>query len=175
MSSCRAFPTTKSVVAFFFTYKCTRQHNYCTTPPSGLSVRTIWQTSWRTNSGKEFPTCMIVRNVCDGLRCVQRRRLRLLRHLMRAVRRVLQGGIELLRLESQARQAGAHVSRGRVWVVHQGAAGRGGGGAAVRRRCRPCQVVAVDGGGARSDGLFDGGVLQGPPRPSSVHGLTLGH
>lgn len=57
---------------------------------------------------------MIVRNVCDGLRCVQRRRLRLLRHLMRAVRRVLQGGIELLRLESQARQAGAHVSRGRV-------------------------------------------------------------
>lgn len=61
-------------------------------------------------------------------------------------------------------------------MVDEGAAGGGGGAAGVGRGRGPGQVVAVDGGWSRSDGLLDGGVLHGTPVSSgAVHRLPLGH
>lgn len=61
-------------------------------------------------------------------------------------------------------------------MVDEGAAGGGGGAAGVGGGRGPGQVVAVDGGGSRSDGLLDGGVLHGTPVSSAaVHRLPLGH
>ena len=61
-------------------------------------------------------------------------------------------------------------------MVDEGAAGGGSGAAGVGGGRGPGQVVAVDGGGSRSDGLLDRGVLHGTPVSSAaVHRLPLGH